>query len=224
MIASQLRADAPVTPNGATAQAWLLRELAKPEYRASQPTWFDRFATWVQSLFAGSIAHVSGVPGLGILVLIVVVAVVIVIALLVFGVPRLNRRSAVSGELFGADDRRTAAQILAAARSAAARGDFSLAIIEGLRSIARSLDERTLVTMFPGTTAHDFAARAGTLFPDFADGLAATAAGFDRVRYLGGAGGPDEWRETERLAVALTNARPAAALPTSGPPTSLIDA
>ncbi len=34
MIASQLRADAPVTPNGATAQAWLLRELAKTAYRA----------------------------------------------------------------------------------------------------------------------------------------------------------------------------------------------
>jgi hypothetical protein len=203
------RMGAPVTPNGPTAQSWLLRELANPAYRASQPTWFDRVSTavldWLNSLVPKSVA---GAPNLGPLVVVIIVVVVVVIAFLVFGVPRLNRRSRVVGELFGEDDRRTAAEILAAARSAASANDFSLAVLEGLRSIARSLGERTLLTMFPGTTAHDFAARASELFPDYRKQLELTARSFDGVRYLDARGTPEQWLEIERLAIELQTARP----------------
>ena len=96
MILAQSRFEPPVTPNGPTAQAWILKELAKPEYRASQPTWFDRAATavrdWFNSLGAGA---APSIPGLGPIVVVVVVAVVLLIAFLVFGLPRLNRRSAI---------------------------------------------------------------------------------------------------------------------------------
>jgi hypothetical protein len=205
-----IRFDPPVTPNGPTAQGWILRELAKGQYRASQPTWFDRAATAVRDWF-DSLGAKSGpsIPGLAPVVIVVIAVVVLVVAFLVFGLPRLNRRSAVSGELFGEDDRRSAADILRAARAAAATGNFSLAIMEGLRSIARSLDERTLVSMFPGTTAQDFARHAGALFPAYSRDLEATATTFDAVRYLDEPGTETQWNGIERLARDLQTARPA---------------
>jgi hypothetical protein len=200
----------PVTPNGPTAQSWLLKELAKGAYRASQPTWFDRAATairnWLDSLVPNS---GPSIPDLGPIVIVVAGAVVVIIAFLVFGLPRLNRRSAVHGELFGEDDQRSAAQILSAARSAASTGNYALAIVEGLRSIARSLSERTLVTMFPGTTAQDFARHAGALFPKYASALEQTATSFDGVRYLDEPGTEKQWREIEALARDLRTASPA---------------
>lgn len=210
MILAQIHVAPPVTPNGPTAQAWILKELAKPEYRASQPTWFDRAATAIRDWF-NSLGAAAGpsIPGLGPIVIIVVIAVVLLIAFLVFGLPRLNRRSALGGELFGEDDQRSAPEILSAARSAASIGNFSLAILEGLRSIARSLGERTLVTMFPGTTAQDFVRHARVLFPAWTIELDHAATSFDAVRYLDETGTQAQWQEIERLARDLATAKPA---------------
>jgi hypothetical protein len=210
MTVALSRLDPPVTPNGPTAQGWILQELAKGQYRASQPTWFDRAATAIRDWF-DSLSAKSGpsIPGLAPVVIVVIAVVVLVIAFLVFGLPRLNRRSAVTGELFGDDDERSAAEILRAARAAAAAGDFSLAIVEGLRSIARSLGERTLVTMFPGTTAQDFARHAGALFPSRSHDLEAIATIFDGVRYLDEPGTEAQWRAVEQLARDLQSAQPA---------------
>jgi hypothetical protein len=203
------RLDPPVTPNGPTAQGWILGELSKNEYAASRPTPFDIFATDVRNFLNSLTApSVGGVPGLGPLILVILIAVVLVIAFLVFGLPRLNRRSRITGELFGDDDQRSAAQILSAARAAAATGDYSLAVIEGMRASARVLAERTLLTMYPGTTAHAFSRQAAVLFPGSATQLEQTAAVFDRVRYLGARGTEAEWRDTERLAGELRTIQP----------------
>lgn len=209
MTAFVVRLDPPIAPNGPTAQGWILQELAKPEYAASRPTWFDIAATavrdWFESLTGPSVA---GIPNLGPLVVIIIVVVVVVIAFLVFGLPRLNRRSRVTGELFGIDDERTGEQILADARRAAAAGDYSLAVVEGMRATARTLSERTLLTMFPGTTAHSFSAQAAALFPEYREQLARTADTFDTVRYLDEPGTESGWRDAEALALELRTARP----------------
>ncbi len=199
----------PVDPNAPDAQKLLLRELSKPEYRSSQPTWFDRLATAVGDWLAGLRLGQGPNGNLGLIVIVVLVAVGIVVLFLVFGVPRLNRRSAVTGALFGVDDSRSASDILAAARRAAAASDHTLAIIEGFRSIARGLAERELLTTSPGTTAHDFATQAGSIFPIHAAAITDAAASFDRVRYLGGDGNAREWEGIESLARELAVARPA---------------
>ena len=209
MNTTSIRLDPPVTPDGPTAQAWVLQELAKSEYAASRPTWFDQVATAVRKWFDSlTTPSVGGIPGLGPLVVVIIIVVVLVVAFLIFGLPRLNRRSRVSGELFGEDDQRTADQILAAARAAAAAGDFSLAVIEGMRATARVLAERTLLTMYPGTTARSFSGQAAALFPAHAQLLERTAAVFDGVRYLGAHGTESEWRDAERLASNLRTAMP----------------
>jgi hypothetical protein len=138
----------------------------------------------------------------------VVVAAAIVAAFLLFGVPRRGRRSAATGALFGEEDDRSASAIRAAADAAAAREEWTLAIEELFRSIARGLAERTVVTTSPGTTARDFAARAGSSFPPLADRLAAAASAFDEVRYLGREGTEAAYRETSSLESELRTARP----------------
>ena len=203
--------DVPVDPDRPEARRLLAEELAKQEYQAAKPTWWDQllgqFTDWINSLeFGGS----EGPPAFGMLVLLIVIAVLLLIAFLIFGLPRLNWRSTVTGSLFGDDDARTAAQIRAAGEAAAARGDYTLAIAEMYRSIARGLAERTVLTTSPGTTAHDFARRAGSAFPTHASDLANSAIAFDEVRYLGGDGTRDQYEMVERLERQLRAAKPTA--------------
>jgi hypothetical protein len=55
------------------------------------------------------------------------------------------------------------------------------------------------VTTTPGTTARDFAARAGVAFPDSAPALASAAVAFDDVRYLGRPGTAEQYAEVAAL-------------------------
>jgi Domain of unknown function (DUF4129) len=201
-------ADVPVDPDAPEAQRLLVNELSKAEYQNAKPSWFDQIAAAIRDWFSSlSLGGVQGPPAFGLLLVIILLAVALIIAFLVFGVPRLNRRSAVSAELFGENDERTAAQIRAAAEAAAARGDFATAIAEMFRSIARGLAERTVVTTSPGTTARDFAVRAGAAFPGSAAELSAAGAIFDDVRYLGKDGSIEQYARVQRLEAQLRTAR-----------------
>ncbi|MCU1636438.1 MAG: hypothetical protein JWQ68_1677, partial [Cryobacterium sp.] len=135
-------------------------------------------------------------------------AAVLVATLLVFGLPRLNRRSGQDPGLFAGDDRRTADQLRRDARAAAAAGDWNGASEEMFRTITRDLDERTILTATPGTTAHSVALLAASAFPDEGARLAEGARVFDEVRYLGRAGTENGYRLLEELDRDLRDARP----------------
>ena len=209
-IATGLR-SVPVDPDAPEAQQWVKDELAKPPYVEAQPNWFDRLAgaivDWFTSLDLGG---TEGPPALGSLIIIVVIVVALVILFLVFGLPRINRRSRVTGSLFGDDDARTAAAMRKDAEAAARANDYALAIAEMFRSIARGLAERTILTTSPGTTAHDFAERAGRLFPDHSLELDGASIAFDDVRYLERPGTADQYASVAALESALRTARPVA--------------
>jgi len=204
-----LRREVPVAPDSAEAQRWIIQELSKPEYRAAQPTWFDRaskaFWDWLQSL------KIDGGPaaqGPILIVALIVVIAALVAAFFIFGAPRLNRKSAGNSSLFADDDARDAAAMRRAAEEAARRSDWVLAIEEIFRSIALGLSERTLVTVSPGTTAREFAVRAGTVLPSFSERLSAAASAFDDVRYLSREGTEAAYRSAIALESDLRAARP----------------
>ena len=201
--------DVPVDPDPPEATEWLINELSKPVYQAAQPTLFDRIAKaisdWISSLQFGT---VEGPPALGLGVIVAIVVIGLIVAFLIFGVPRFNRRSAVTGALFGDEDNRTAARIRQAAEAAAQRGDYSTAVAEMFRAIARGLAERTIVSTTPGTTAHDFAGRAGRVFPLLAERLVESSVAFDEVRYLGRQGTPTQYAAIAALETDLRTARP----------------
>jgi hypothetical protein len=210
--------DVPVDPDAPQAHDWLVDELSKPEYQAAQPTFLDRLAQQVLEWLADLLDWLSGAQGAGpqtdaplwLLAVIVPIAIVLLLAFLLYGLPRLNRRSAVTGALFGEDDARDAASIRRAAERAAAAGDYTTAIAELFRSLARGLAERTLVATFPGTTAREYARRAAIVFPAEADALSTAALDFDGVRYLDRVGTPEQWAAMVALEQRLRSARPAA--------------
>ncbi len=212
MIAAFLPSDVPVDPDAPDATQWLITELSKPAYQAAKPTLFDRISQAVSDWFASlQLGSVNGPPALGFGVVIALVVAALVVAFLIFGLPRLNRRSAVTGSLFGEDDARSAARIRQDAERAAAEGNYSTAVMEMFRSIARGLAERTLVTTSPGTTARDFAVRAGLSFPALAEQLAESAAAFDAVRYLDRTGTREQYESIASLERSLRSASPALA-------------
>jgi hypothetical protein len=201
----------PLDPSAQDARQQLVRELAKPEYQQARPSLIDIIEKWItdwlnsiQPANGTGFAQANLLPVLGIGALVVA----LIVAFLIFGLPRLNRRSRVVGALFGDEDERDSVTLRASAERAAAAGDYSTAIAEGFRSIARGLAERTVVTTFPGTTAHGFAETAAASFPASTAELRASADAFDGVRYLDSVGTQEQWLGIRDLERALRSARP----------------
>jgi hypothetical protein len=94
------------------------------------------------------------------------------------------------------------------AEDAAGRGDYSAAVADLFRCIARGLAERTIVTTSPGTTARDFARHSGQQFPDLSTDLVDAAVMFDAVRYLGREGTPEQYAALATLEGRLRATRP----------------
>lgn len=209
-----LAMDTPVDPDREQAQQWLIEELSKAEYQAAKPTWWDllskAFWDWLNSL---SVDGDNPIQFPIAAFVVIVIAAIIVAAFFIFGMPRINRRSAVIGSLFGEDEVRDAATLRRAASAAAASQNWAVAIEELFRSLARVLAERVIVSTDPGTTAHGFAARAGAVFPDHLQRLTASATAFDGVRYLDQLGTEADYTALAELERELRNARPAVAMP-----------
>lgn len=218
-LAALLRTDVPVDPDAPDARKLLLDELGKPEYAAARPTLIDRIAQAIQDWLGSFRAPQDGsVPDLFPLVVTVLIVGLIVAAFFVFGRPRLRRRSTATGSLFSdSDDVRSSSELRASAQKSAAAGDFVVAIEEMFRAIARELAERTVVSVTPGTTAQEFAVRAGRAFPDQADRLMRGARGFDGVRYLDEPGSRQAFDEVAALDRELASARPSRLDRVAGP-------
>lgn len=201
--------EVPVEPDAPEARDWILHELTEPRYQAAQPTWFDiamqAFFDWLGSL---GTRVAEGPPLIAFVVVGALVLAGVVLAFLLYGLPRLNRRSNDGKELFGEDDDRGSAEIRKSAKQAAADGDWPTAIAEMFRAIARGLAERALVRISPGTTATGFARRAGDEFRTERTELVHAAELFDQVRYLGHPGSADAFAAVEALEGRLRGARP----------------
>lgn len=199
----------PVTPGGDEARRWLVDELAKAPYQAARPNLFDLVAQAIVTFFADLFtAKGSSAPDVLLIVGLLVLVAIVVTALLLFGLPSRNRRSTGAGSLFGDEDRRTADDLRRAAAAARKAGDWSLAVLEGFRAVARGLDERTVVAVFPGTTATGFAQAAAGAFEAERGALAGAATAFDGVRYGGGEGTREQADEIAALDARLAAARP----------------
>ena len=198
---------APVEPDAEDARQLLLDELSDPSYAESQPTWFDLISQAVVDWFSSlSLGEGGGPPALALVIGAIVLAAAIAGAILVYGLPRWRARSRASTDLLGENDRRTARELRRDAERAASAGDYSLAIVERYRAIARALDERTIVTAQPGTTAHGFARAAARQFSAHAVALDTAADLFDGVRYLGRSGEQNHYTAVRELDEAIDRA------------------
>ncbi|WP_144714110.1 DUF4129 domain-containing protein [Curtobacterium pusillum] len=172
------------------ARHLLERELERSEYDGAQVTWWDRASRAVLDWLGSFRADGLGSPAVAhtlLWVAVVVLVAVIVLVVVARGLPRRRTRTAgrEPGGVFDDDDLRTARAIADDARAALRAGDWSRAVLDGYRALARGLGERDLVPDVPGATARAIAGRASALFPAESDRLERAAATFDDVRYLG---------------------------------------
>lgn len=209
--------EPPVTPDRQQAARWAAEELARREYQEARPGLVARALQWLADHFP----DLPEGPGSRwvLVVLLGIVAVAAVYAVSRVGIGRVNRRRRATGGLFG-DVARSAAEHRAEADRAAAAGDWSTAVLERFRAVARELEERAVLGDQPGRTADELAREAGTALPDLADRLLGGAQVFDEVRYGGLPGTPAADERLRALDAAVRQARtvPAAgrAVPTGG--------
>ncbi|WP_158885456.1 DUF4129 domain-containing protein [Amycolatopsis anabasis] len=192
-------ADVPVGIDRDDARAAAAAELAKPEYRAAEPSPLDQALNWIVRKFLEFLDATSGVvPGgpLGLLVLLVLLVVLVVVIRLRVG---RTARGARERHVVFAETSRSASDYRRAAGEAAAAGEFAVAVREQFRAVVRGLEERGVLDERSGRTADEAAAEGGRRLPGCRDELAAGAALFDRVHY----GGHPATEETYRRLVAL---------------------
>ena len=103
---------------------------------------------------------------------------------------------------------RTARQLRDDSAASAAEGDYSTAILQRLRAIVASCEERGILAPDAGRTADELATQAGGRFPGQRAALAAAARLFDQIRYGGGAGTLDGYERLRDLDATLAARQP----------------
>ncbi len=176
----------PIEPDADTARQWVVDELSKDAYQASGRSWIERLLEWLTGLLNG-LGNASGnlgfagVPG-SVVAIGIAVILVALIALIVWGPMRSSRRRKASRAVFE-DDVRDSDAMRSAAVDAAARGDWTLAVIERFRGMVRDVERSGWVAVVPGMTAYEFVTQAGSRVPALATELDWAGDLFDRIRY-----------------------------------------
>ncbi|MDR2454524.1 MAG: DUF4129 domain-containing protein [Bifidobacteriaceae bacterium] len=172
----------PLDPAPAEARQWLEDELSKGIYHRP-PSLLDRLLEWLWELLNGPAGEAVLPPwqalGIGL-------AVALVVALAAWRVAGpLRRRRAAERHPGGvlAGEKRSGAQLLAAAQARAAAGDWRRASLLAFQAIARRLEERAILDPQPGRTARELARHAGLRLPALTEALGQAAAHFDAVAY-----------------------------------------
>jgi Domain of unknown function (DUF4129) len=179
-----------------------------------QESYSARFWNWVGRILSRLFRAGSALPGGWWSSVALIAALVLVVAAVVFWIRPASARRArpgalLTGATLTAQDHRDLA-----ARHAAA-GDYGAAIVERMRAIAVSIEERGILPARPGRTADELAAQAGRALPALADLLAAAARLFDDVLYGGRDGtmtGYERLRELDDAVLAGRRAGQAAAV------------
>lgn len=192
------------------AQREARRELSRAVYHQISVTQkiLDAINTFLDKLFSGA-SHAS--PG-GWWTLVALAAVVVAVIAVILTRTGPLARSARRAPLMGDPGGRslTARQCRADAEDAAADGDYSTAILQRLRAIALSCEERRVLAPDAGRTADELAALAGARFPAQAAELADAARLFDRIRFGDGTGTRDGYERLTGLDATLARLAPVA--------------
>jgi len=173
----------PITRDGARDDA--RRELSKAIYHHDDPPWPLRVLNAIRHAIAHllhTLARHSPGGGWGALVLLGVVAALVAVAWWRVGFVRHDRR--VTAAVLG-DRRRTAADLLRDAASAAAAGRWRDAVVARMRALAQQLEDDGVLDSRPGRTADELATEVGAGRPDCAAAVRRAARTFDDVAYGG---------------------------------------
>jgi hypothetical protein len=212
-----LLAAVPVEPDREEARRLAIEELSRREYQAARPGLLSRGLAWLFEQL--SRIHLPDHTGSSIAVtgLLAVIVAVVLYALYRTGGLRRAARLRAPAEVFAGSVMDSAGHRAAADRHAA-RGEWTAAVLERFRAVARQLEERAIITPSTGRTADELAAEAALRLPPLDADLAAGARTFDEVCYGHRPGTPQADARLRGLDEAVRAARPAAAAATRGTP------
>lgn len=187
------------------ARERILEELSKDEYDDS-----PGFVAWLLGVIEDWLARmVDGLDGSSAtqtviaVVLALVLAAVVVLVLRRTGLLRRSPALAVDPAL-DAEPVLSGEELRGAARDAIDAGRTDDGTVLALRALVRDLEERTLLDVATGMTAHEAATRAALTFPDLRGRLQRGADAFDTaaysVRSVGGKPAEDMLRLAEYIA------------------------
>lgn len=193
------------------AQQLARRELARSIYRES---FWTRFWNWVARQVSHLINATGSLPGGWWSSVALIAALVLIIAGVTFwlrpaGVRRTRSAAVLAVDGLSARDHRELA------RREADAGEYGAAIIELVRAIAVTIEDRGLLAAQAGRTADELAAQAGRVLPALTSQLRAAAVLFDDVMYGGRPGtlaGYESVRALDDAILAAPAASPAAEL------------
>jgi hypothetical protein len=187
-------------------------ELSKPIYQ-QHVSLIQRILNALSRLHGGVNASIPG--GWWTLIGVMALAVIIAGAAItrLGPIARRHRQRVV----LGGHHALTAAQHRLEARRLAAAADWSGAIRESVRAIARELEERAILPPRAGRTADELAAEAAAALPGLASALRPAAALFDDVCYGERPGTPEGYARLAELDDAVRSARPVPPVRTGAP-------
>lgn len=191
------------------ARERILEELAKDEYDDS-----PGFVAWLLGAIEDWLARmVDGVDGSSAtqtviaVLLALVLAAVVVLVLRRTGLLRRSPALAVDAAL-DAEPVLSGEELRGAARDAIDAGRTDDGTVLALRALVRDLEERTLLDVATGMTAHEAAHRAAAAFPDLRGRLQRGADAFDTAAYSVRTAGPKQAEDLLRLAEYIAETAP----------------
>jgi Domain of unknown function (DUF4129) len=163
------------------AHAAAQHELGKPIYPKASLT--ELLIGWIDELLYKLVDAGSSVPGgwLTLSVLLLLLAIAIVVAVRI--ARRTMRTNRGGGYALFGEHQLSAAEHRATAEQYAAAGNWSAAIRNRLRAVARQLEESAVLDPVPGRTATELARDAGRAIPNLAAELKRAAEAFNDVTY-----------------------------------------
>ena len=191
------------------ARERILEELAKDEYDDS-----PGFVAWLLGAIEDWLARmVDGVDGSSAtqtviaVLLALVLAAVVVLVLRRTGLLRRSPALAVDAAL-DAEPVLSGEELRGAARDAIDAGRTDDGTVLALRALVRDLEERTLLDVATGMTAHEAATRAALTFPDLRGRLQRGADAFDTAAYSVRSVGAKPAEDMLRLAEYIAETAP----------------
>lgn len=169
---------------------------------------------WLQETFLALLAQASQGGLRGVVSLLILATVLVgLTGLLLWSLRRISR-SAGARTTGGLDaSGQTAAEHRATAEQLARDARWPQAIRERMRAVARTLEEREILSALPGRTADELASAAGRAMPTLDARLNDAARLFDRVTYGEDPGSAEDYASVAELDAALNVAEPAVSAP-----------
>ncbi|WP_420733889.1 DUF4129 domain-containing protein [Brevibacterium luteolum] len=216
----------PLTPERDEARRWAEKKLSEPEYRDADLSPLEKLGRAIDRFFDGLIDSAAALDSPWTLLIIAA----IVIGLVVLVIRRVRRGTSGGVDLAAFDHAQRAETINPqafwdAAQTAAGKGDYTLAVQNGVRAIFARFVAAGLIDMTAASTASELARAAAAACPPAAADAHAAGGLFDAVTFGEAHASAADWQDlltrAERISAATSHATAArAAAGAAGPTTS----